>query len=53
MDPFVCFGLVAVLVPIALLVIGVVELNKLKKTVRQLGRRVGELESGGGAVEVT
>jgi uncharacterized membrane protein len=40
------------LVPISLLVIGAVELHKLKKTVRQLGRRVGELESGKGGVEV-
>src|SRR5205814_7259319 len=41
----------ALLVPIALLAIGVIELQKLKKTVRQLGRRVGELESGRGGVE--
>ena len=52
-DTSVCLGLVALLVPIALLVIGAVELHKLKKAVRQLGRRVGELESGRGGVEVT
>jgi Predicted membrane protein (DUF2339) len=52
MDRYVCLGLVVLLVPIALLVIGAVELHKLKKAVRQLGRRVGELESGKGGVEV-
>jgi hypothetical protein len=41
------------LVPIALVVIGAVELHKLKKTVRQLDRRVGELESVRGSVDVT
>jgi Predicted membrane protein (DUF2339) len=49
----VCLGFVVLLVPIALLVIGVVELRKLKKTVRQIGRRVSELESGRAGVEVT
>ncbi len=49
----VCLGLTVLLVPIALLVIGAVELHKLKKTVRQLGRRIGELESGKGGVAVT
>src|SRR5450631_2435570 len=53
MDSSVCLGLAVLLVPIALVVIGAVELHKLKKTVRQLGRRVGELESGRGGVEVT
>ena len=52
-DTSVCLGLVALLVPIALLVIGAVELHKLKKMVRQLGRRVDELELGRGGVGVT
>jgi hypothetical protein len=52
MDSSVCLGLVALLVPIALLVIGAIEVHKLKKAVRQLGRRVSELESGRGRVEV-
>ena len=52
MDPSICLGLRCLCaVPITLLVIGAVELHKLKKTVRQLGRRVGELESeAGGAL---
>jgi predicted membrane protein DUF2339 len=53
MDSSVCLGLAVLSVPIALVVIGAVELHKLKKTMRQLGRRVGELESGRGGVEVT
>jgi uncharacterized membrane protein len=40
------------LVPVALVVFGAVELHKLKKAVRQLGRRLGELESGRGGVAV-
>jgi uncharacterized membrane protein len=51
-DALVCLGFAVVLVPIALIVIGVVELHKLKKAVRQLGRRVGELESGASRVGV-
>jgi hypothetical protein len=52
MDEYVCFGLVVLLVPIGLLVVGAVEMHKLKKMVRQLGRRVGELELGKGGAEV-
>jgi uncharacterized membrane protein len=49
-DAYVCLGLVVMLVPIALIVIAAVELHKLKKAVRQLRLRVGELEAGGVAV---
>lgn len=43
-DPTVCIGLVVLLLPIVLIVVGVVEIHKLKKTVRELGRRIGALE---------
>jgi uncharacterized membrane protein len=49
---FVCLGFAVVLVPIALVVIGWVELHKLKKAVRQIGLRLGELESGRSSVEM-
>jgi uncharacterized membrane protein len=49
-DAYVCLGLVVILVPIAFIVIAVVELQKLRKAVRQLGIRVGELEAGRGGV---
>jgi uncharacterized membrane protein len=42
---FICLGIVVVIVPLALLVIGTIELHKLKSAVRHLVRRVGELES--------
>lgn len=45
MDSFVCLGLVVLLLPIVLIVVGVVEIQKLKKTVRELGSRIGALES--------
>jgi uncharacterized membrane protein len=45
MDPSICLGLVFLLVPIVLIVVGVVEIQKLKKTVRELGSRIGALES--------
>ncbi|HEX7515766.1 MAG TPA: DUF2339 domain-containing protein [Chthoniobacterales bacterium] len=51
MDSSVCIGFAVLLVPIALAVIGAVELQKLKKAVRQLGIRLGKLESGRGGVE--
>ncbi|HEV2841152.1 MAG TPA: DUF2339 domain-containing protein [Chthoniobacterales bacterium] len=50
MDPSICLGLVFLLVPIVLIVVGVVEIQKLKKTVRELGSRIGALESRGGGV---
>ncbi len=45
MDSSICLGLVFVLVPIVLIVVGVVEIQKLKKTVREFGSRIGALES--------
>jgi uncharacterized membrane protein len=45
MDPTVCLGLVVLLLPVVLIVIGVVEMQKLKKAVRELTRRIGTLES--------
>ncbi|HWM24074.1 MAG TPA: DUF2339 domain-containing protein [Chthoniobacterales bacterium] len=44
-DSFACLGLVILLVPILLIVVGVVEIHKLKKTVRELASRIGALES--------
>jgi uncharacterized membrane protein len=46
MEPFVCVGLIALFVPIALIVAAVIELRKLKKAVRELGRRLSRLEAG-------
>jgi uncharacterized membrane protein len=51
MDPSVCIGFAIVLVPIVLIVVGAVELHKLKKAVRQLSARLRDLESGRGGVE--
>lgn len=45
MDPSICLGLLFVLVPIILIVIGIVEIQKLKKIVREFGNRLGALES--------
>jgi len=45
MDLSICLGLVFLLLPIVLIVLGVVEIQKLKKTVRELGSRLGALES--------
>ena len=53
MDSLACLGFAVLLVPIALIVIGAVELHKLKQAVRHLGRRVGELESGRGGGQVS
>jgi uncharacterized membrane protein len=44
---FICLGILVVVAPLALLVIGTIELHKLKSAVRHLVRRVGELESRG------
>jgi hypothetical protein len=45
MDPSICLGLVVLLLPIVLIVVGIVEIHKLKKAVRELGSRIGALES--------
>jgi uncharacterized membrane protein len=50
MDPSVCLGLVVLLLPVVLIVIGVVEVHKLKKTVREFSRRIVALESRDGEV---
>jgi len=42
---FACLGAVALLLPLGLLVTGIIQLHKLKATVGQLSRRIGELES--------
>ena len=52
MDSSICIGFAVLLVPIALVVIGAVELHKVKKAVGHLGRRLGELESARAGVEV-
>jgi uncharacterized membrane protein len=44
-DAYVCLGLAVLLVPILLIVVGVVEIHKLKKAVRDLGSRIRALES--------
>jgi uncharacterized membrane protein len=49
---FICLGILVVVAPVALLVIGAVELHKLKSAVRHLVRRVGELESRSTPFEV-
>jgi uncharacterized membrane protein len=45
MDSSVCLGLAFLLLPIVLIVVGVVEIQKLKKVVRELRGRIGTLES--------
>jgi len=45
MDPSICLGLVVLLLPVVLIVVGVVEIHKLKKIVRDLGSRIAALES--------
>src|SRR5436190_4844272 len=52
MASLVCLGLVVVLVPIVLVVMGAVDLHKLKKSVARLERRLAELESARGPVEI-
>ena len=42
---YVCLGALIIVAPLALLVIGIVQLQQLKSSVRSLVRRVGELES--------
>ena len=44
-DAYVCLGLAVLLLPVILIVVGVVEVHKLKKAVRELGNRIGALES--------
>src|ERR1044071_5964565 len=51
METFVCLGLVVVLVPIVLVVMGAVDLHRLKKSVARLERRLSELESARTPVE--
>jgi len=50
MDPFVFLGFAVVLLPIVLIVLGVREVHKLKKAVRELTRRINTLESRDAAV---
>jgi uncharacterized membrane protein len=50
---YVCLGALVIVAPLALLVVGIVQLHTLKSRVRSLVRRVGELESRGGGVAVT
>src|SRR6185369_17176006 len=45
MDPIVFLGLIVLFVPIALVVIGAVQIHKLKGAVRVLSRRLSALES--------
>jgi uncharacterized membrane protein len=47
-DLFVCLGVLLLIAPLLLLILGIVELHKLKSAVRHLVRRVGELESRSG-----
>ena len=42
---YVCLGALIIVAPLALLLIGIVQLHQLKASVRSLVRRVGELES--------
>lgn len=48
-DSLVCLGVLVILVPVVLLIIGAIELHKLKSAVRLLVRRVADLESRGGS----
>src|SRR5438105_1030735 len=52
METFVCLGLALLLVPITLVVIAALELQKLKKAVSHLGSRLAKLESARAPVEV-
>jgi uncharacterized membrane protein len=45
MDSNVCLGLFIFSIPVILMVVGVVEIQKLRKAVRELTRRIGLLES--------
>ena len=51
-DGLICLGTLIVLAPLVLLVLGIVELQKLKSAVRHLVSRVGELESRSGPAPV-
>ncbi|PYJ09488.1 MAG: hypothetical protein DMF06_09780 [Verrucomicrobia bacterium] len=44
-DAYVCLGFAALLLPVVLVVVGVVQIHKLKRSVRQLTSRIGALES--------
>src|SRR5205814_1705818 len=46
-DMWGCIALVVLLAPLALLIVGTIQLHKLKAAVRHLIRRVAELESRG------
>jgi uncharacterized membrane protein len=48
-----CIAVLVILAPLVLLVIGTIELHKLKSAVRHLVRRVAELESRAAGVPVT
>jgi uncharacterized membrane protein len=45
MDPFALLGFIVLSLPIVLIVVGVVQFQKLKKAVRDLTTRIGALES--------
>ncbi|MEY2503960.1 MAG: hypothetical protein QOG27_240, partial [Verrucomicrobiota bacterium] len=51
-NAFVCLGLLAIVVPIALVIAGIVEIRKLKAAVRNLVGRVAELEGRDRSVAV-
>lgn len=51
MDAITCIGLLVILVPIGLVVIGALELHKLKSAIRYLSERVATLESARDRVE--
>src|SRR5947207_10064433 len=50
---YVCLGALIIVAPLALLVIGIVQLHTLKSTGRSLARRVEELESRAGGFVFT
>src|SRR5262245_10348968 len=52
MDALVFLGLLVVIAPIALIVIGAVQLHKLKKAMGHLGRRLAVLEAERGRAGV-
>src|SRR6476661_1642127 len=46
-DMWACIGFAVIFAPLILLIIGIVQIHKLKSAVRNLVKRVAELESGG------
>ena len=44
-DMWACIGFAVIFAPLILLIIGIVQIHKLKSAVRNLVKRVGELES--------